>query len=807
MTPPRHDPLFLGLDCSTQSMTAVVTDARNRYVTELSLRFDDALPQYHVTNGVRRDRSDADVVSVPSLMLVNALDAILERLQADPTIAKRIAADGSFLEQVERISLASSLLASLLIGDFAAIDQSDASGMNLMDISTKTWSSSLLEATVSVGADGEDARARLAERLREALGEATVPSHTVIGATHPYFHRRFGLRADCAIVAFSGDNPCTLAGIGLSRPGTIAISLGTSSTVLTVVPASVDTACAADEGHFFVNPVDTESLMMMVCFKNGSLARENVRDQYAGGSWEVFESLLADSKPGNDGVVGFYFPEPEITPTTAQYTMVMLLRAISSRVRPQRARVAAFHRHAPLAFPEIPFKLADIGEGIAEVEVLQWFVKEGEPIKQFQNVCEVQSDKATVEITSRYDGVVKKIHYNVGEMAKVGTTLIDIDVDDATAASVVESAKPAQSRKGPPTPVGGAAPKAVKPQTPTPKVAAPEPVAPTPRARAAPVVSSARSTSEKVLTSPSVRRLAKEHDIDLADVEGSGPQGRILKEDLLEYIRALAASPPTATTPASTSSAVASSPAVASAAPVTASYLEEDTTVPLTPIQKMMVKSMNAALRIPHFGYADEIEVDALYELRDKLKPVAEARGIKLSFMPFIIKAASLALKHHPSLNATVSEDETQVTMLAAHNISVAMDTPTGLIVPNIKNVQTKSVLDIAADLNRLQALASAGKLAPADLTGGTFSISNIGSVGGTYMSPVIMVPQVAIGAVGKFQTVPRFAKDGSVVPVRIMNVSWSGDHRVIDGATMARFSNKWKLYLENPVSMLSEMS
>ncbi|GLE10037.1 hypothetical protein PINS_up022011 [Pythium insidiosum] len=485
----------------------------------------------------------------------------------------------------------------------------------------------------------------------------------------------------------------------------------------------------------------------------------------------------------------------------------MLLRALSSRVRPQR--VAAFHRHAPLAFPEIPFKLADIGEGIAEVEVLQWFVKEGEPIKQFQNVCEVQSDKATVEITSRYDGVVKKIHYNVGEMAKVGTTLIDIDVDDATAASVVETAKPAQARKGPPTPVGGSAPKAVKPQVPTPKAAAPEPVVetPTPRSRAAPVVSSARSTSEKVLTSPSVRRLAKEHDIDLADVEGSGPQGRILKEDLLEYIRALAASPPAPSAPASAPAATSSGSAASPAAPAPVTYLEEDTTVPLTPIQKMMVKSMNAALRIPHFGYADEIEVDSLYELRDKLKPVAEARGIKLSFMPFIIKAASLALKHHPSLNATVSEDETHVTMLAAHNISVAMDTPTGLIVPNIKNVQSKSILDIAADLNRLQALASAGKLTPADLTGGTFSISNIGSVGGTYMSPVIMVPQVAIGAVGKFQTVPRFTKDGSVVPVRIMNVSWSGDHRVIDGATMARFSNMWKLYLENPVSMLSEMS
>lgn len=139
-------------------------------------------------------------------------------------------------------------------------------------------------------------------------------------------------------------------------------------------------------------------------------------------------------------------------------------------------------------------------------------------------------------------------------------------------------------------------------------------------------------------------------------------------------------------------------------------------------MQKMMVKSMNAALQVPHFGYADEVQMDALYQLRQDLKPLAEQRGIKLSFMPFIIKAASLALKQYPNLNATVSSDETSVTYIAAHNISVAMDTPAGLIVPNVKDVQHKSILEIAEELNRLQQLATAGKLGVADLTGGTFS-------------------------------------------------------------------------------------
>ncbi|KAG7400057.1 hypothetical protein PHYBOEH_007125 [Phytophthora boehmeriae] len=478
-------------------------------------------------------------------------------------------------------------------------------------------------------------------------------------------------------------------------------------------------------------------------------------------------------------------------------TSILITRGLRANAQHFARR---FHAGSVAQFPEVPFKLADIGEGIAEVEVLQWFVKSGDQVKQFQNVCEVQSDKATVEITSRYDGVVKKVHYEVGEMAQVGSTLIDIDVDEATAASVQSSGKkkkagPPVSRKGP-TPIAAAAKE---------PVSAPveAPVAPTPVLTPTPVAPRRHETDEKLLTSPSVRRLAREHSIDLYDIEGTGPQGRILKEDLLEYIKVLAKQPALTEVKAQVTTAK-----VASVTDVPrAAYLQQDTVVPLTPIQKMMVKSMNAALQVPHFGYADEIQMDALYNLRNELKPLAESRGVKLSFMPFIIKAASLALKEYPILNATVNDSETEITMVAAHNISVAMDTPTGLIVPNVKNVQAKSIMQIAEDLNRLQQLATDGKLGPNDLKGGTFSISNIGSIGGTYMSPVLLLPQVAIGAIGKIQKLPRFDTEGNVEAVRLMNVSWSGDHRVIDGATMARFSNQWKGYLETPVSMLTEMS
>ncbi|GMF09686.1 unnamed protein product [Phytophthora lilii] len=1059
--PVQDDALFLGLDCSTQSMSAVVVDARGQVVYESSFRFDERFPQYGTDNGVLR--TGENEVVIPSLMFVESLDAIMEDLAKSAVdvakiksvsgsaqqhasvywskgfslcasldaaaevatslveamkkqeqsafylpngpswmdssttrycselqaavggadrvaeisgsrayerftgnqIAKRIHEDPAFLEKCGRIALVSSMLTSLLCGDYTPIDDSDGSGMNLLDVRERVWSPELVKATAKYSSS-----ANAPDKLKEALGSQVTRAYSSVGAIHAYFQKKYGFAADCKVIPFSGDNPCTLAGIGLSQPGDVGVSLGTSSTLFAVVPTEA-ARFSGKEGHFFCNPIDPNTIMAMICFKNGSLTRQEVRDRRAGASWEKFEELMQTSKAGNGGTTAFYYQDPEITPSTLKADVVgfdasgartditlappevevravvesqfLSLRLHAEKLgvnKPQRLIVVggasankcmlqvlanvfntpvyrltcasnsaalggAFrarhgyacstsssgfvsfdvgdsldfslsatpidddaktgktscrqtiviaintkrnHRQlmqvkhvappgqisarrnqtaliaadvtpagatirgtatsaASSGFPfpnwsseaqEIPFKLADIGEGIAEVEVLQWFVKSGDAVKQFQNVCEVQSDKATVEITSRYDGVVTKVHYEVGDMAKVGSTLIDIDVDEATAAAAQGAGK--KKAAGPPVPRKAPTPVAPEPVAALVAAApAPTPVTtPTPITTRIPIAPRRLDGGEKLLTSPSVRRLAKEHSIDLHDVEGTGPEGRILKGDLLEYIKLLVAQPQKASTPAGQTAAAAPPPAVDGS---NATYLQQDTVVPLTPIQKMMVKSMNAALKIPHFGYADEIRMDALYDLRKELKPLAEARGVKLSFMPFIIKAASLALKQYPMLNATVNESETELTLVASHNISVAMDTPTGLIVPNVKNVQLKSIMEIAEDLNRLQQLAVAGKLAPGDLTGGTFSI------GGTYMSPVLMVPQVAIGAIGQIQKLPRYDAVGNVEPVRLMNVSWSGDHRVIDGATMARFSNQWKEYLETPVSMLTEMS
>ncbi|ROJ13819.1 Lipoamide acyltransferase component of branched-chain alpha-keto acid dehydrogenase complex, mitochondrial [Anabarilius grahami] len=398
----------------------------------------------------------------------------------------------------------------------------------------------------------------------------------------------------------------------------------------------------------------------------------------------------------------------------------------------------------------LQFKLSDIGEGIMEVTVKEWYVKKGDRVSQFDSICEVQSDKASVTITSRYDGVIRKLYYDVDAIAHVGSPLVDIETDkaleDAPEEDVVES--PAISHKQPHQEI----------------------------------------KDQKTQATPAVRRLAMENNIKLSEVVGTGKDGRILKEDIISFLaKQTGAILPyevektptpvisTADTPPKEKTPIMAPPAIP--LPI---FSGKDRTEPLNSFQKAMVKTMTAALKIPHFGYCDEVDLTQLVRLRSELKDLADSRGVKLSYMPFFIKAS--------------------------HNIGLAMDTPQGLLVPNVKSVQALSVFDIAVELNRLQALGSAGQLGTADLTGGTFTLSNIGSIGGTYAKPVILPPEVAIGALGKIQVLPRFNSRDEIVKAYIMNVSWSADHRVIDGATMSRFSNLWRSYLENPASMVLDL-
>ncbi|KAL5016243.1 hypothetical protein ScPMuIL_005832 [Solemya velum] len=427
----------------------------------------------------------------------------------------------------------------------------------------------------------------------------------------------------------------------------------------------------------------------------------------------------------------------------------------------------------------VQFKLADIGEGIKEVVVKEWFVAEGDHVHQFDSICEVKSDKATVSITSRFDGIIKKIHFDVDDIALVGQPLVDILLDDdnesGDANQDVISETVVESEKSPLE------------------------------------YAMHKIRGEKVLATPAVRKLAMENQIILSNVEATGKGGRILKEDVVRFMENMAEGIGTSVPPppipdppvASKPRALPKSPEAVAPRPLVVGH---DRTEPIKGVRKAMVKAMTAAIKIPHFGYYDEVDMSSLVSMRNELKETATARGIRFSFMPFFLKAASLALGQYPLLNSSVDEACEKLTYKVSHNIGLAMDTPEGLMVPNVKNVQSLSLFQIAMELNRLQSLGENGKLNTTDLTGGTFTLSNIGTIGGTYARPVINPPEVTIGALGKIQILPRFDGAGTLTKCHILNVSWSADHRVIDGATMARFSNVWKAYLENPSSMLLDM-
>lgn len=297
------------------------------------------------------------------------------------------------------------------------------------------------------------------------------------------------------------------------------------------------------------------------------------------------------------------------------------------------------------------------------------------------------------------------------------------------------------------------------------------------------------------LATPAVRGLLKELNVNILDVNGTGKDGRVLKEDVLRYVaqrdKAKTETQPTRTEAARPVASVDTT--------------QTETVQPLTHIQSQMFKTMTKSLTIPHFLFADEINIGALSDLRRKLAR-DPAQPQKITALPFIIKAVSLALEEFPILNAkldTSDPNQPKLIMRSKHNIGVAMDTPQGLIVPNVKNVAARSVADIAEEIARLTALGREGKLTPADLSGGTITVSNIGNIGGTYVGPVIVPTEVAILGVGRSRTVPVFDETGQVTKAEVVNFSWSADHRVIDGATMARMANKVREYIESPDRML----
>ena len=292
------------------------------------------------------------------------------------------------------------------------------------------------------------------------------------------------------------------------------------------------------------------------------------------------------------------------------------------------------------------------------------------------------------------------------------------------------------------------------------------------------------------------------HDLDVlghsdTGLPGSGKNGRIYKQDIEEFVKG------------EVPNTIDTSPLHSGNEQRTSATHSGGTRVePIKGIKAAMAKQMVASVStIPHFTFSDEVDLTKLIALRSSLKEQYKAQGIKLTMMPFFVKALSLAMKEYPVLNSKVNDECSELTYYNDHNIGIAVDSKIGLLVPNIKSCQSKSIVEVANDLTRLTDSAREGRVAPDDLKGGTISISNIGAIGGTIATPIINKPEVAIVALGKLQHLPRFDENGQVVSKAIMQVSWSGDHRVIDGGTIARFNNLWKSYLENPSVMMMAMS
>ena len=415
---------------------------------------------------------------------------------------------------------------------------------------------------------------------------------------------------------------------------------------------------------------------------------------------------------------------------------------------------------SPAGFTIEEFLLPDIGEGIVECELVEWLVEEGDTVVEDQPIADVMTDKALVQIPAIKNGKIAKLHYRKGQLAKVHAPLFAIEV-----ASDVAVATPAQ----------------VTTPTETPSQQSSEPVA-----------------QGKALASPAVRRLARSLDIDIASVTGSGKNGRVYKEDIERHQSGQAVS----TAPVAASQAVVNQTAVSAS-----DKRQGDRVEPIKGVRAVMAKMMTESVStIPHFTYCEEFDLTDLVALRESMKKKYSTDELKLTMMPFFMKSMSLALSQFPDMNSQVNADCTEQTFLASHNIGMAVDSKVGLLVPNVKDVQDKTILEIAAEITRLTTAARSGRVSPSDLKGGSISISNIGALGGTVATPIINKPEVAIVALGKLQVLPRFNDKGEVEARKIMQVSWSGDHRVIDGGTIARFCNLWKLYLEQPQEMLLAM-
>ncbi len=456
------------------------------------------------------------------------------------------------------------------------------------------------------------------------------------------------------------------------------------------------------------------------------------------------------------------------------------------------------------------FKLPDIGEGVVEGELIQWLVKEGDTVQADQAVVEVMTDKATVEVPAPVAGKITGITAKEGDMIKVGQTLAQID--GGAAASVAPAApKPAAATPAP-------APEKAVSNGAISKPAAPQ-TAPAP-ANVGSYSSPASLAPSDVPAAPIVRSMAQKAGVDLSQVPATGPkvgsQSRVLEEDLLRFLNqgagAVQAGSPVYV--AQGSSAPAAAPAKKTK-PIPANFFRDTSGVepqderqPVRGLRRVIAQAMvRSKYTAPHYSYVDKFECSQLVAMREEAKKVGEQYGVKISYLPFIVKALVGALKEFPTANASLEESDKgmELVLKKHYHIGIAVATPDGLIVPVIKNADRKTILQIAQEINDLSAKVRAGKATADELKGSTFTITSMGNIGGLFATPIINYPEVGIMGVYKVQEEP-LVQDGQIVIGKTMHLSLSLDHRVVDGAVGGYFCNAVIERLQNPARLLMEM-
>jgi pyruvate dehydrogenase E2 component (dihydrolipoamide acetyltransferase) len=423
------------------------------------------------------------------------------------------------------------------------------------------------------------------------------------------------------------------------------------------------------------------------------------------------------------------------------------------------------------------FKLPDIGEGIHEGEIVKWFVKPGDEIKEDDILLEVQNDKAVVEIPSPVDGKVLEVKVEEGTVSIVGDVLLTIDAGDAN---------PAEEET---------TPEAEEP-------AAKEEVAKTSEP-AADTANDEVESDARVIAMPSVRKYAREKGVAIHKVSGTGKNGRVVKEDIDTFLNGGAQEAPAAQAQTEEKEAPAAAPQKTEPVAIPVGELEHR--VPFKGVRKAIAKAMvNSKHTAPHVTHMDEVEVSALVAHRKEYKGIAAEQGTKLTYLPYVVKALTAALRKFPALNASIDDANDEIVYKNYFNIGIAADTEHGLFVPVVKDADRKSIFALADEINELAVKARDGKLSGAEMKGGSATISNVGSARGLWFTPVINHPEVAILGIGRIEEKP-VVKNGEIVAAPVLALSISYDHRLIDGVTAQNALNHVKRLLNDPQLLLME--